>query len=58
MSVNSALKINKGDIDMSKELKKMMIMNRIALLKTRSEDNGNIVRKLERKLRAFGGDAV
>jgi hypothetical protein len=52
------LKINKGDIDMSKELKKMMIMNRIALLKTRSEDNGNIVRKLERKLRAFGGDAV
>ena len=32
-------------------MKELAIMNRIALLKTRKEDNSNIVRKLERRLR-------
>lgn len=36
---------------MSTELKKMIIQNRITLLKSRNEENGNIVRKLERRLR-------
>ena len=29
------------------------IKNRIALLKTRDEENGNIIKKLERKLRTL-----
>ena len=41
---------------MSVELKKMIIENRITLLKSRQEDNGNIVKKLERRLRALGGN--
>lgn len=38
---------------MSVELKKMILQNRITLLKSRNEENGNIVRKLERRLRAL-----
>lgn len=41
---------------MSIELKKMTIQNRITLLKSRQEENGNIVRKLERRLRILGGN--
>ena len=32
-------------------MKELMIKNRIAKLKTNGKDNGNIIRKLERKLR-------
>lgn len=32
-------------------MKELAITNRIALLKTRKEDNSNIIRKLERRLR-------
>lgn len=32
-------------------MKKLVLENRIALLKTRQKDNANIIRKLERQLR-------
>lgn len=32
-------------------MEKQKILNRIELLKTRKADNGNIIKKLERKLR-------
>lgn len=35
---------------------KLAIDNRIALLKSRNEDNGNIIKKLERKLRKIRGE--
>jgi hypothetical protein len=34
-------------------MKKLMIINRINLLKSRTADNGNIIKKLERQLRAL-----
>lgn len=34
----------------------LAIENRIALLKSRKEENGSIVRKLERKLRNLKGE--
>lgn len=36
---------------MNTEFKKLAITNRIALLKSRNRDNGNIIKKLERKHR-------
>ena len=34
-------------------MKKQMIVNRINLLKSRQADNANIIKKLERQLRAL-----
>ena len=36
-------------------IEKMMIQNRIAVLKTRKTECGNIIRKLERRLRKIDG---
>ena len=41
---------------MNTEFKKLAITNRIALLKSRNEENGNIIKKLERKLRKILGE--
>jgi hypothetical protein len=38
------------------EAKKLAIINRISLLKSRPTENKNIIRKLERELRALQND--
>ena len=36
---------------MTKEIEKMQLENRIALLSERQKENGNIIKKLKRRLR-------
>ena len=35
-------------------MERLRILNRIALLKSRKAENGNIIKKLERRLRKLG----
>ena len=37
-------------------MERLKILNRIALLKSRKADNGNIIKKLERQLRKLEGE--
>ena len=39
---------------MNNNLEKLTLENRIALLKTRSTECGNIIKKLERRIRKIG----